>query len=296
LGTGGTPVSEKDHGQAARAPLSLPPLTDLPGEKETISPDEPFVQILDPATGTATFLVEVIDVIFKHLKERWRPTDSGNLPGGSPHFKSFADYWNQYVPNHLLPRLHGYELMMAPYAIAHMKIGLKLFETGYRFATEEPARIYLTNALEPWQKQLPLIGFDALAHEAAAVNEIKRHKRFTVVIGNPPYAGISSNRSEDMLRIVDDYRIVDGVPMNERKLWLQDDYVKFIRKGQTLIENTSVGVLGFITNHGYLDNPTFRGMRWSLMQSFRQIRVLDLHGNAKKSPSAPNGSPDVNVF
>jgi hypothetical protein len=108
-----------------------------------------FVQILDPATGTATFLVEVIDVIHNHLKERWRPANSENLPGGSPHFKSFEQYWNHYVPNHLLPRLHAYELMMAPYAIAHMKIGLKLAETGYLFGTEERARIYLTNALEP---------------------------------------------------------------------------------------------------------------------------------------------------
>ena len=114
------------------------------------------------------------------------------------------------MPKHLLPRLHAFELMMAPYAIAHMKIGLKLAETGYRFGSEERARIYLTNALEPWVKQLPLIGFDALAHEAAAVNEIKRHKRFTVVIGNPPYAGISSNMTEYAQRIVDAYRVVDG--------------------------------------------------------------------------------------
>jgi type I restriction-modification system DNA methylase subunit len=198
--------------------ISLPPLTDLPGETKTISPDEPFVQILDPATGTATFLVETIDVIFKHLKERWRLADSSNLPGNSPHFKSFTQYWNDYVPKYLLPRLHGYELMMAPYAIAHMKIGLKLAETGYQFGTEERARIYLTNALEPWAKQLPLIGYDALAHEAEAVNEIKRHKRFSVVIGNPPYSGISSNMSEHALRIVDAYRFVDGAPLNEKKL------------------------------------------------------------------------------
>ena len=200
--------------------LKLPPLTDEPGETRTISPDEPFVQILDPATGTATFLVEVIEVIFRTLKAKWklqRLTDAQQSAA-----------WNDYVPKHLLPRLHAYELMMAPYAIAHMKIGLKLAESGYRFCTDERARIYLTNALEPWVKQLPLIGFDALAHEAAAVNEIKRHKRFTVVVGNPPYSGISSNMSEAAQRMVDAYRIVDGAALNERKLWLQDDYVKFI--------------------------------------------------------------------
>jgi hypothetical protein len=268
--------------------LKLPPLTDEPGEKRTISPDEPFVQILDPATGTATFLVEVIDVIHRTLAAKWkqqRLTDAQQRAA-----------WNDYVPQHLLPRLHAFELMMAPYAIAHMKIGLKLAETGYRFGTEERARIYLTNALEPKVKQLPQIGFDALAHEAAAVNEIKWTKRFTVVIGNPPYSGISSNMTEDAQRIVDAYKIVDGAALNERKLWLQDDYVKFIRKAQTTIENTGVGVFGYITNHGYLDNPTFRGMRQSLMGTFPQLRVLDLHGNANKKEQSPDGSEDKNVF
>ena len=283
-------------GVSPTSSLKLPPLTDEPGETRTISPDEPFVQILDPATGTATFLVEVIDVIHKHLKERWRLADSEKLPGGSSHFKSFPNYWNYYVPNHLLPRLHAYELMMAPYAIAHMKIGLKLAETGYRFATEERARIYLTNALEPWQKQLPLIGFDALAHEAAAVNEVKRHKRFTVVIGNPPYSGLSSNMSESALRIVDAYRIIDGEALNERKLWIQDDYVKFFRKTQTIIESAGYGVVGLITNHGYLNNPTFRGMRQSLLTTFPQLYLLDLHGNSGKKEKSPDGSDDKNVF
>jgi len=166
-------------GQMLKKPpgLKLPLLTDEPGETRTISPGEPFVQILDPATGTATFLVETIDVIYKTMKAKWQK--QGKLPLEIPNL------WNEYVPEHLLPRLHAFELMMAPYAIAHMKIGLKLAETGYRFAADQRARIYLTNALEPWVKQLPLIGFDVLAHEAAAVNEIKRNKRFTVVIGNP---------------------------------------------------------------------------------------------------------------
>jgi hypothetical protein len=276
--------------------LQLPPLTDeiketltlKPSEIPTISPEEPFVQILDPATGTATFLVEVIDVIHRTLAAKWRQqrlTDAQQLAA-----------WNDYVPKHLLPRLHAYELMMAPYAIAHMKIGLKLAETGYRFGTEERARIYLTNALEPKVKQLPQIGFDALANEAAAVNEVKWKKRFTVVIGNPPYSGISSNMTEDAQRIVDAYKIVDGAALNERKLWLQDDYVKFIRKAQTIIDSTNIGVFGFITNHGYLSNPTFRGMRQSLMETYPQLRVLDLHGNANKKEQAPDGSEDKNVF
>ena len=268
--------------------LKLPPLTDELGEKRTISLEEPFVQVLDPATGTATFLVEVIAVIYRTLAAKWkqqRLTDAQQ-----------RDAWNDYVPKHLLPRLHAFELMMAPYAIAHMKISLKLAETGYRFSTEERARIYLTNALEPWQRQLKLPELDALAHEAASVNEIKRHKRFTVVIGNPPYAGISSNMTEQAQRIVDAYRFVDGAALNEKKVWLQDDYVKFIRIAQRSIEVPQVGVLGFITNHGYLDNPTFRGMRQSLMATFPRLKVLDLHGNANKKEQSPDGSEDKNVF
>ena len=276
--------------------LTLPPLTDEPGCKETISPDEHFVQILDPATGTATFLVEVIDVIYGHLSKKWAKE------GLSASQQKNA--WNDYVPNHLLPRLNGYELMMAPYAIAHMKIGLKLAETGYSFRTEERARIYLTNALEPWVKQLPLIGFDALAHEAEAVNEIKRHKRFTLVIGNPPYSAESHNPSVDKKgrlthigRLMRRYFEVNGRPLNERNpRWLQDDYVKFFRLAESEIERTGVGVLGFITNHGYLANPTFRGLRYSLLHTFSSIRLSDLHGNSKRGERCPDGSSDENVF
>jgi predicted helicase len=269
--------------------LKLPPLTDEPGEKRTISPDEPFVQILDPATGTATFLVEVIDVIHRTLLAKWKQQ---HLTGAQQHAA-----WNDYVPKHLLPRLHAFELMMAPYAIAHMKIGLKLAETGYRFSTEERARIYLTNALEPWQRQLRLPDLEALAHEATAVNEIKREKRFTVVIGNPPYAGHSSNKGAWVSGLVHDYYFIDGVPLGESNTkWLQDDYVKFIRLSQHLLTNSGVGVLGFITNHGFVDNPTFRGMRKSLLDTFADVHVLDLHGNTKKKERAPDGTADENIF
>ena len=254
------------------------------------SPDAPFVTILDPATGTATFLVEVINVIHRTLTEKWKKQGVSNAQRLAA--------WNDYVPKHLLPRLYGYELMMAPYAIAHMKIGLKLFETGYRFGSEERVRVYLTNALEPAhevQPQLEVLA-PALAHEAQAVADVKRDVRFTVVVGNPPYAGISSNMSEHAQTIVDAYKIVDGQPLNERKLWLQDDYVKFFRTAQKTIEQASAGILGYITNHGYLDNPTFRGMRQSLMGTFSGLRVLNLHGNANKKEQSPDGTEDKNVF
>jgi hypothetical protein len=269
--------------------LKLPLLSDSPGETQTISPDEPFVQILDPATGTATFLVEVIEVIHQTLKAKWkqqRLTEAQQIAA-----------WNDYVPRHLLPRLHGFELMMAPYAIAHMKIGLKLAETGYRFGSEERARIYLTNALEPWMKQPPLIGFEALAHEAAAVNEIKRQKRFTVVIGNPPYSGHSANNGVWIARLVGDYYFIDGSPLGEKNSkWLQDDYVKCIRLGQQCVRQSGVGIFSFITNHGYIDNPTFRGMRQSFMRQFPRLNVLDLHGNSTKKETTPEGGKDENVF
>ena len=270
--------------------LKLPPLTDEPGEKRTISPDEPFVQILDPATGTATFLVEVIDVIHRTLAAKWKQQHLSEAQ------QRVA--WNEYVPRHLLPRLHAFELMMAPYAIAHMKIGLKLAESGYNFGTEVRARIYLTNALERWVKQLPLIGFDALAHEAAAVNEIKRHKRFTVIIGNPPYSGEGMNKGDWIRGLIDTYMYVDGAHLGEKgkKNWLQDDYVKFLRYAQFELETTQLGILGFINNHSFLDNPTFRGMRASLLNSFQRIRVLDLHGSSKKKERSPDKTSDENVF
>ncbi len=281
--------------------ISLPDLSDDPSRPQLLSKNEPFVQILDPATGTATFPVEVIDVIFKHLKERWRLADSSNLPGGGPHFKSFTEYWNHYVPNHLLPRLHGYELMMAPYAIAHMKIGLKLAETGYTFATEERARIYLTNALEPKLSQLPTIGYEALAHEAAAVNEIKWKKRFTVIIGNPPYSIQSQNLNETARAWVDGYRKVAGVQIIERNALqfeknIQDDYIKFIRFSQVAVDTAGIGIVGMVTSHGFLDGATFRGMRWSLLQTFSKLWILDLHGNSNKKETSPDGTKDENVF
>ncbi len=258
---------------------------------EGVNPDSAFVQILDPATGTATFLVEVIDVIHRTMMAKWQKQGMGE--------KERLVAWNEYVPNHLLTRLHGYELMMAPYAIAHMKIGLKLHETGYQFASDERARIYLTNTLEPPQDFSDRLAFDvpALAHEAQAVNAIKRHQRFTVVIGNPPYSGHSPNTGEWVSKLVRDYYFVNGVPLGERNpKWLQDDYVKFIRVAQAILNQSPLGILGFITNHSYADNPTFRGMRRSLMSTFHKFQFFDLHGNSKKKERSPDSRPDENVF
>jgi predicted helicase len=211
--------------------------------------------------------------------------------------------WNEYVPKHLLPRLHGYELLMAPYAIAHLKVGLKLYETGYRFSSEERARIYLTNALEPQHDLSGRFEFaiPALAHEAQAVNEIKRRQRFTVVIGNPPYSALSANLTTQARNLVSRFKFIDGARLDERGALqleknLQDDYIKFIAFVEDTLTATSSGVCGLICNHGFIDNPTLRGVRWSLMQNFLNIWILDLHGNVNRGEVAPDGSDDQNVF
>jgi len=236
------------------------------------------VLILDPATGTGTFLHGVV----AHIHE----TFSRN-PG----------MWSSYVSAHLLPRLFGFELLMAPYAVAHMKLGLQLAQTGYEFNTDERLRVYLTNTLEEGHEvgKLPLFT-QWLAEEANAASRVKQEAPVMVVLGNPPYSGISANMSEGISKLVNDYKVIDGQPLGERKHWLQDDYVKFIRFAQDRIEQTGYGVLAFISNHGYLDNPTFRGMRQSLMETFDDIYVLDLHGNSKKKERAPDGSKDENIF
>ena len=249
--------------------------------------DQAFVQILDPATGTGTFLVEVIDLIHKRMVEKWTAQGHGE--------KKIRALWNDYVPSRLLPRLHGYELLMAPYAIAHLKIGLKLFETGYRFESDERARVYLTNALEPpGDGQLTLDFLPALSHEAHAVNEIKRKQRFTVVIGNPPYKSISLNRGGWIRELVDDYLQLPKGRMEERgnRNQLQDDYVKFYRLAHRLTRTS--GVVGLITNSSYLRGPWFRGMRYQLLRTFRAISILDLRG--AQSHSLDSHESDQNVF
>ncbi|HNT26155.1 MAG TPA: hypothetical protein PKM21_17440 [Anaerolineales bacterium] len=270
----------------------------LPGltRPAAAAPDDPFVTILDPATGTATFLVEVIDVIYKTMKAKWKKA-------GLTEAEQRAA-WNEYVPRHLLPRLYGYELMMAPYAIAHMKIGLKLYETGYRFQSEERVRVYLTNALEepsPLAEQSAANLFEALGHEAQSVNEVKRRIQFTVVIGNPPYSAISSNLAPEFRRIVDPYRYVNGIRIRERSMLqfeknIQDDYVKFWAFSQAKIKGTNAGIVALITNHSYLDGPTLRGLRWNLLTKFDKLWFLDLHGNANKGEEPPNNQSNDNVF
>lgn len=260
-----------------------------------VKENDTFVCILDIATGTGTFLYECIDVIERTMKEKW----CKELKKKNWDDQEIMDLWRTYVTKHLLTRLYGYELMMASYAIAHMKLAFKLRDTGYDLKSSDRIHVYLTNSLEnPVDDQEDLDGImPALAKEALEVTEVKHKKRFTVVIGNPPYAGHSSNTGEWISRLVHDYYFIDGKPLGERNpKWLQDDYVKFIRLGQQNIVQTGVGIVSYITNHGYIDNPTFRGMRQQLLQSFNSIDILDLHGNSTKKERCLDGSEDKNVF
>ena len=260
-------------------------------EKESLSPSPPLgegfrvradmhkVLILDPAVGTGTFMHRVIEHIYEG-------------------FKNQKGMWSGYVSQHLLPRLFGFELLMAPYTVAHMKLGLQLQETGYDFSSDERLRIYLTNTLQEGFQIPAADGFmNRIRDEAEAAKGVKQDTPVMVILGNPPYSYESMNTDPWIVNLVKDYYHVDGKPLGERNpKGLLDDYVKFIRFAQHRVSETGYGVVALITNHGYLDNPTFRGMRQNLMQTFDEIYVLDLHGNSKKKEVCPDGSPDQNVF
>ena len=238
------------------------------------------VQILDPATGTGTFLAETI----KHIHKK---------------FEGQQGIWSNYVETHLLPRLNGFELLMASYAMAHLKLDLLLTETGYKPTTNQRFRVYLTNSLEEHHQDTGTMFANWLSTEANEANHIKRDTPVMCVIGNPPYSGESANKGEWIMSLMEDYKKEPGgkEKLKERNpKWINDDYVKFIRFGSHLIEKNGEGILAFINPHGYLDNPTFRGMRWHLQKTFDKIYTIDLHGNSKKKETAPDGSADVNVF
>ena len=242
------------------------------------------VQILDPATGTGTFLSEVIKYLY------------------NTRFSAMPGIWSDYVERDLLPRLHGFELLMASYAMCHLKLDLLLRDTGY--VPKDPnkrLRVYLTNSLEEghYSSQLPFAF--AITDESNLASRVKKEIPVMAIIGNPPYSGVSSNLTQEMRDLVEKYKFLDGDRIKEKGALqleknLNDDYIKFIAFSQDLIEKNGEGVIGFITNHGYLSNPTLRGMRWQLLKTFDKIFVIDLHGNYKKKEVTPDGSLDQNIF
>lgn len=238
------------------------------------------VQILDPATGTGTFLAEVISQIHGL-------------------FENQKGAWNNYVEDHLIPRLYGFELLMASYAIAHLKLELLLGDTGYIPRIDRRLQIYLTNALEEYHADAGGVWNRFLAVEANEANHIKRDTPVMVVMGNPPYSGESANKGKWIMSLMDDYKKEPGgrEKLQERNpKWINADEIKFLRLGQHFVEKNGEGIVAFINSHGFLDNPTFRGMRWNLQKTYDKIFILDLHGNSKKGETAPDGSKDENVF
>ncbi|MCX8028205.1 MAG: N-6 DNA methylase, partial [Thermodesulfovibrionales bacterium] len=239
------------------------------------------VTVLDPSAGTLTFLAEAAKVAVSEFTSKY---GEGNKRG--------------FIRDHILKNYYGFELMMAPYAIGHLKMSFLLEELGYKLSEDDRVKLYLTNTLE--MEELPetkLPGMSSLSKESHLAGRVKKEQPILVIIGNPPYSYHSTNTGEWISAKIRAYYQVDGKPLNEKNpKGLQDDYVKFIRFAQNKIEQSGEGILGFITNHSYLDNPTFRGMRQSLMQSFDEIYLLDLHGNSLKKEKCPDGRKDENVF
>lgn len=253
-------------------------LTNQQGKK--IEQEVHKVQILDPATGTGTFLAEVVKQI--HTK-----------------FTGQQGIWSSYVEQHLLPRLNGFELLMASYAMAHLQLDLLLTETGYTPTSNQRLRVYLTNSLEESHPDTGTLFASWLSDEANQANHIKRDTPVMCIIGNPPYSGESANKGKWIMGLMEDYKRepggVEKLKEQNSKFINADEY-KFIRYGQHFIEKNGTGILAFINPHGFLDNPTFRGMRWSLLNTFDTIYTLDLHGNTKRNETGPDNSIDQNVF
>jgi type I restriction-modification system DNA methylase subunit len=250
------------------------------------------VTVLDPAVGTGTFLWLIYTLTLVKLKNRGL--------GGLIHKK---------IENHILKDFYGIEILITPYIIAHLKLSLSLKKWFYELKENDRNQVYLANTLEPFESHGLLAFMREISEESKTANELKLRKKILVITANPPYRGMSANKGrwiQDLLKRGyelengtkdDGYYKIDGKPLGERNpKWLQDDYVKFIRFAQWKIDVAGEGVIGFITNHSYLDNPTFRGMRQSLLNSFNKIYILNLHGSSLKKEKSPDGSKDENVF
>jgi len=239
------------------------------------------VTILDPASGTLTFPAKAIEIAKNEIDQSDK-----------------AGTWFDVAKNHILKNFYAFELLMAPYIIGHLKASLLLENFGYKIQENERFNLFLTNTLDLSEVEQTNMPFAAgLSEEATKAKEVKEKIPVLVIMGNPPYSGVSRNTGDWILEKIDDYKQVAGKPLDERNpKWLQDDYVKFFRFSQWKIEQAGQGILGFITNHAWLDNPTFRGMRYSLMQTFDEIYILNLHGNNKKKEKTPQGEKDENVF
>ena len=239
------------------------------------------VTLLDPAAGTMTFVAQAA---------RQAVTEFENNYGSGGR--------TDFIRSHVLKNFYALELMMAPYAVGHLKMSFFLEELGHRLNDDERVPFYLTNTLDTEElEQSTLPGLSALAEESRLAGAVKKQTPILLILGNPPYSYDSSNKGAWITGLINEYKQVDGKPLGEKNpRGLQDDYVKFLRFSQWKVEQAGRGIVGMITNHSYLDNPTFRGMRQSLMHTFDDIYILDLHGNSLKKETCPDGSPDKNIF
>jgi len=237
------------------------------------------VQILDPAVGTGTFISKIIRIIYEHLRETGQ-----------------EGRWHPYVLHDLLPRLHGFELMMTPYTIAHLKLSIAFKETGFKYFNNRRLGIYLTNSLEVGSIQGEIVtgfGFaESIAEEAKEASKIKNEKPIMVIVGNPPYSVSSSNKSTWIQNLIKEYK----KDLHETKINLDDDYIKFIRFAEYFIEKNKSGIVAMITNNSFIDGITHRQMRKHLLETFDDIYILNLHGDSKKKERAPDGGKDENIF
>jgi predicted helicase len=250
-------------------------LKDTFGIKDGLA-DNKRVTVLDFACGTGTFLLEVFERIFDNI--------------GGPG----AGRAGPIVREHLLKNIFGFEYLIAPYTIAHLKLSQYLSDQGHALKDNERLQIFLTNTVEPIEPQANLL-LPAISAEVKAAQAVKEQP-ILVITGNPPYSASSKNRGAWITAAIEPYKMIDGKPFGEKKHWLHDDYVKFIRFAQLKMDAIEEGVVGVITNNSFLDNPTFRGMRQSLLSSFNQLWVFDLNGSTRRKEQVPAEILDENVF
>lgn len=243
-------------------------------QKKIVKKKEHRVQILDIATWTWTFLNEIIKHIYNNSNY------------------SVPAMWPKYVDEHLIPRLFGFELLMAPYTMTHLKLWLTLKDTWYNEELKQRLNVYLTNSLEEPDENSQTLFVQSFAREAEKANEIKRDAPIMVITWNPPYSNSSTNKWKRILKEIEDYK----KGLNEKKINLDDDYIKFIKLAQHFIDRNNKWVIWMITNNSYIDGVTHRQMRNSLLKSFDKIYIYDLHWSSRKKEVCPDGSKDENVF
>lgn len=234
------------------------------------------VHILDFAAGTGTFMLGAIEKAFENAKQN-----------------GIAGVWENIVSDFILKRLYGFEFLIVPYVLAHFRIHEYLKDLNYDYKKNDRLQLYLTNTLDNSAGgQVKM--FPQMQAESDNAYKIKNEEPILVIMGNPPYNNKSEeiNRKEWIENLLKDYK----ENLNEKKINLDDDYIKFIRFAHWKMENAEKGIIGIIVNNSFISGVTHREMRRKLMQTFDEIYILDLHGNVNKGERCPDGSMDFNIF